>query len=183
MMQQQTQEQDTGAIALRYGMIWGGIFTGLQIIAVLINDFDTHDYASTIAGVLNLLLSLTLFFVVGMLTARQTGQVNRGSMAGYFTATIGGMLSLIAQLIIIQFALDNFRQRAQQAADLFNFGYQYSNQAVFAGVIVNCVIGLFFAIGLGAGMGALGGLLGRKLAKVPTAASYPVPQPPPSRAQ
>jgi hypothetical protein len=158
MLQQQTQQHDTGAVALRYGLIWSGIFTGLQIIAVLINDFDTHGYVSTIAGVLNLLLSLALFFVVGM-------------------------LSLIAQLIIIQFALDNFRQRAQQAADLFNFGYQYSNEAVFAGVIVNCVLGLFFAIGLGAGMGALGGLLGRKLAKVPAAASYPIPQPPPSRTQ
>src|SRR4051812_47114458 len=102
MLQQQTQQHDTGAVALRYGLIWSGIFTGLQIIAVLINDFDTHGYVSTIAGVLNLLLSLALFFVVGMLTARQTGQVNRGSMAGYFAATIGGMLSLIAQLIIIQ---------------------------------------------------------------------------------
>jgi hypothetical protein len=182
-MQQQTQQHDTGAVALRYGLIWGGIFTGLQIIAMLINDFDGHDYATTIAGVLNFLLSLALFFVVGMLASRQTGQVNRGSMAGYFAAISGGVISLIAQLIIIQFALDSFRQRAQQAADLFNFGYQYSNEAVFAGVIANCVIGLFFAIGLGAGMGALGGLLGRKLAKVPAAASYTAPQPPPSRTQ
>jgi len=182
-MQPQTQQKDTGAIAFRYGLIWAGIFTGLQVIAALIIDFDSVGYAGTIANMLNFLFSLALFFIVGILAARQTGQVNRGAMAAYFAGTIGGVLSLIAQLIIVQFALDGLRPRVQQTADLLNTGFQYSNQTVFAGMIFSAVLGLFFAIGLGAGMGALGGLLGKRLAKVPAAAHYTVPLQPPHQSQ
>lgn len=182
-MQQQTQQQDTGAIAFRYGLIWAGIFTILQIIVLLIIDFDSVGYAGAIANLLNLLLSLVLFFIVGMLAARQTGQVNRGAMAGYFTGIFGGVLSLIVQLIVVRFTLDQLRPRVQQTADLFNVGFRYNNEAVFAGMIFSSVIGLLFAIGLGAGMGALGGLLGKRQAKVPAPTRYTAPLRPPSQPQ
>ncbi len=182
-MQQQIQQKETGAIAFRYGLIWGGIFAGLQVIVLVVNDFDSVGYAATVANLFNLLLSLALFFLVGMLSARQTGQVSRGSMAGYFAGTMGGLLGLIAQLIVVQFAVDSLRVRTQETANMLNLGFQYNNDAVFAGMIFNAVVGWLFAIGLGAGMGALGGLLGRKQAKVPAVARYTAPVPPPHRPQ
>jgi hypothetical protein len=174
-MQQQIQPKETGAIAFRYGLIWGGIFAILEIIVLVIADFDSVGYAASIANILNLLLSLVLFFFVGMLAARQTGQVSRGSMAGFFAGTFGGLLALIAQLIVVQFAIDTLRVRTQETANMLNLGFQYNNDAVFAGFIVNAVMGWLFAIGLGAGLGALGGLLGKKQARLPTVAPYTVP--------
>jgi hypothetical protein len=180
-MQQQIQQKETGAIAFRYGLIWGGIYAVLQIVALFIVDFDSVGYAASIANILNLLLSFALFFVVGMLAARQTAQVSRGSMAGYFAGTLGGVLALIVQLIVVQFTLDGLRERTQQTADLFNMGLQYNNSTVLAGLIINAVVGWFFAIGLGAGMGALGGLLGKRQAKGPAVARQTAPMQPPPR--
>jgi hypothetical protein len=180
-MQQQIQPKETGAIAFRYGLIWGGIFAILQIVALVIVDFDSVGYAASIANILNLLLSLALFFFAGMLAARQTGQASRGSMAGYFAGIIGGVLALIVQLIVAQFAIDGLRVRTQATANMLNLGFQYNNDAVFAGIIVNAVVGWLFAIGLGAGIGALGGLLGKRQAKVPAVARYMPPMQPPLR--
>jgi hypothetical protein len=121
---------------------------------------------------LNFILSLVLFLLAGICAARQTGRVSTGTMAGTFAGTIGGMISLGIDLLIASFRIDSLRQSIQEAADALNQGFHYTNTMAFASIVFIAVFGLLLAVGLGTGFGALGGLIGKRQAKLPDIVSF-----------
>lgn len=173
-MQHLPAARSAGAIAFQKGVIFAVVFVVLQVITLLLNNFLATGGFGVIVNVLSLLLSIALFLVEGAQSARQTGKARTGAMAGTFTGIMGGVVALVAGLIITTLNLDALRQSAQEAANEMQVRFQYTNSTVFAGFIVIAVLGLLFAIGLGAGVGALGGLIGRKRA-APIYQQMPVP--------
>jgi len=156
--------KSTGAIAFQKGVIFAGIFVVLQVITLLLNNFLAIGAFGAIVNILSLLLSIVLFLVEGSQSARLTGRASTGAMAGTFTGIMGGVVSLIADLLITALNVDTLRQSAQEAANELQVHFHYTVSTVFAGSIIIAVLGLLFAIGLGAAVGALGGLMGRKRA-------------------
>src|SRR5690348_1505661 len=106
--------QKSGSPALRWGLIFGGIYavlgigeTILQQVFVLSKVVDARDVQQVTAvagpsiGILCgfLFLYLALFFVAGIFAGRQTGSVGSATIAGLLTGLFGDVLSGIFNII------------------------------------------------------------------------------------
>ena len=150
---------------------WGLIFGGLLILVALINygiEYATGalNVPTTPTGVgrLNLgaslaqscivfLIEATLYFLAGMMTARENGRVGSGSIAGLIAGALYGVVAATAAVITVQ------TRGLQGAGATINPTTAHSILIVVSIVVV--VLILAFAIGIGAGIGAIGGLVGR----------------------
>lgn len=149
---------------------WGLIFGGLLILVALINygiEYATGalNVPTTPTGVgrLNLgaslaqscivfLIEATLYFLAGMMTARENGRVGSGSIAGLIAGALYGVVAAIVGVITVQ----------MRSATLFqNLAPASAHAALVVASIFVVVLILAFAIGIGAGIGAIGGLVGR----------------------
>jgi hypothetical protein len=102
------------------------------------------------------LVYLALFFVAGIMTARQSGSVGAASLAGLLAGGVGTLVSSVVSLIVtFVFPTTVTSIGGTSALD--------SDTSAF--YIVGFVVGLIFGLviwgGLGAGLGALGGLIGQ----------------------
>lgn len=173
-----------GHPALRYGVIFGGIIAVLSIISNVISIADGSEtaafnassgQASVSSGILGLgclffLVYLALYFVAGMLASSKTGRVGTGSLAGLVAGAVGGIVGLVAGIIaIMTIPTSTFQSIADrtQTSGGTPLTAQQVQSAIVAVGIVGAILGLLFAIGLGAGIGALGGLAGRGRAPRP----------------
>lgn len=170
-----------GSIAFQRGLIFGIIQAVVAACILLITNLVlTSANAGLAFGLeaLNFIVSLALFFVAGMLAAKQTGKVSTGTLAGMWTGIVYGVINLVISLVIF------FVVSMPKAITILNNSGTLSSgnaNAVKTGVVIGGVvvevIAALLAVGFGAGMGALGGLLGKNQSNVPTtpvAQSYPV---------
>jgi hypothetical protein len=164
-----------GSIAFQRGLIFGIIQAVVAACISLINGLvlTTASQAGLGLGLaaLNFIVSLALFFVAGMLAAKQTGKVSTGTLAGMWTGIVYGIINLVVSLVVF------FAISLPRVVALLNDSSTAIRTAAIVGGVAAAIFGALFAVGFGAGMGALGGLLGKSQSNVPTtpaAQSYPV---------
>ena len=143
-------------------------------------DPDHHLTAplGSLKTILDLLVWLIVFFVLGLFAARQTGRVRTGALVGLVAGLIGGLIAVL--FVIIQLATNG--QQITQALNQAGLSPGELNTSDVVGIVLALIVIAALELGLGAGMGALGGLVGRRQA--PPVASTPVAgtvwTPPPS---
>ncbi|HLW01917.1 MAG TPA: hypothetical protein VKT82_24900 [Ktedonobacterales bacterium] len=179
-MQAQVSSRRGGAAFIwKWGIIAGVILGVLHILIAL----PTLGLLGTL---IDLVVWLVGFFVIGLFAARHTGRVGTGALAGLVTGLVTGLIGVLFGIVEIasngaQFtqALNNAAQQAQQQ------GQNISSSELHTIAVVGIIIGLFITVavelGLGAGIGALGGLVGRSQAPqaaAPYAESLWTPPPP-----
>jgi hypothetical protein len=163
---------------------WGAICgVMLGVIQIIISLFSL----GSLKTILDLLVWLIVFFVIGLFAARQTGRVRTGALVGLVTGLIGSLIAVIFAIVQIATNGQQITQALNQAAQSAQHqGRSLSSSALHTVAVVGIVLGLIVTValelGLGAGIGALGGLVGRRQA--PPVASTPVAgtvwTPPPS---
>jgi hypothetical protein len=166
-------------VALRQGLTFAGIFVLLQTLVQLITNFVDIPYIGLIINTLNFLLSVVLFIFTGIFAARETGRTGTGALAGLAAGSIGGVGALIVTLVITALNMSALLREAQSAANSVELGFEYTSDFILATAVILAVIGLLFAVGLGAGVGALGGLIGKRQAPPPMQNHRQAPLPPP----
>ena len=127
--------------------------------------------SGSLKTILNVLVWLIAFFVIGLFAARQTGRVRTGTLVGLTAGLTGSLIGVIFS--IVQIATDGQVTQALHQAE--QRGGNLSPGILHTLVIVLIALSLFVSVvlelGLGAGMGALGGLVGRRFARPATATS------------
>ncbi len=168
---------------------WGlGVGAVLGLIQFIISLLSLGVFKT----VLDILVWLIGFFLVGLFAARQTGRARTGTLAGLITGLSSGLIGVILgimQLMIngpqITQALNQAMQQAQQQGRSISPGQLQTIATV--GIVVALIVTVIIELGLGAGLGALGGLVGRSQAKpdmstpvseTPRTAPFIQPQPP-----
>ena len=158
---------------VRWGLTFGLIMAALGSVSAvgsrllegsLISGETTPEQVLPTAGVALLigcgldLVYLALFFVAGIMTARQSGSVGAASLAGLLAGGVGALVNGAVSVILL-FVLPS------TLSSLGTINSDTSDSAVMIGVVVGAIIGLIFGLliwgGLGAGLGALGGLIGQ----------------------
>jgi hypothetical protein len=161
---------------VRWGLIFGLIMAALGSASAvgsrllegsLISGETTPEQVLPTAGVALLigcgldLVYLALFFVAGIMTARQSGSVGAASLAGLLAGGVGALVNGAVSVILL-FVLPSTLSPLGTTSALSS---DTSDSAVMIGVVVGAIIGLIFGLliwgGLGAGLGALGGLIGQ----------------------
>ncbi|HEY7092725.1 MAG TPA: hypothetical protein VH393_06075 [Ktedonobacterales bacterium] len=161
---------------VRWGLTFGLIMATLGSVSAvgsrllegsLISGETTPEQFLPTAGVALLigcgldLVYLALFFVAGIMTARQSGSVGAASLSGLLAGGVGALVNGAISVILL-FVLPSTLSPLGTTSALNS---DTSDSAVMIGVVVGAVIGLIFGLliwgGLGAGLGALGGLIGQ----------------------
>jgi hypothetical protein len=154
-----------------WGLSVGAILGLIQFIISLLS-------LGLFKTVLDLLVWLIGFFLIGLFAARQTGRVRTGTLAGLITGLSSGLIGAIfgiMQLMLngsqITQALNQAMQKAQQQGRSISPGQLHTIATV--GIVVGLIVTVAVELGLGAGIGALGGLMGRRQVRpvVPTSDS------------
>ena len=162
---------------------WGLIFGGLLIVLALINlgiEFATGAFQAAASanplGSMNLgaslvqvcvvfLIELALYFVAGLLTARENGRVGSAAVAGVIAGALAGVVGAI--ITIATLAVRPFPALPSGT----NLSPEQFHTFTTVISIIGAIVGLALTIGIGAGLAALGGLVGRSQFE----AAHPVP--------
>ena len=102
------------------------------------------------------LVYLALFFVAGIMTARQSGSVGAASLAGLLAGGVGALVNSVVSLILLfvfPTTLNSLGSTSTLSSDTSAF--------YIVGFVIGLIFGLLIWGGLGAGLGALGGLIGQ----------------------
>ena len=182
MQEQVIPRQGGAAFIWKWGAIAGVVLGVLEILFSLLT-------LGLVGSLINFILWLAAFFVVGLFASRQTGRVGTGALTGLVTGLVSGLLDVLFGIIQIAAngpqitqALNNAQQQAQQQGETISSSELHT--IVIVGVIVGLIFSVAIQLGLGAGVGALGGLVGRTQAKsavapAPYAEAMWTPPPPP----
>jgi hypothetical protein len=160
---------------VRWGLTFGLIMALLgSTLAVgsrlvegsLISGQTTPEQLLPTAGVALLvgcgldLVYLALFFVAGIMTARQSGSVGAASLAGLLAGGVGSLVNSavsVTLLFVFPTTLSSLGATSTLNSD--------TSDSFMVGVVISAVLGAIFGLliwgGLGAGLGALGGLIGQ----------------------
>lgn len=192
------QPQEPRSHVFRNGLIFGAILAALGLANTLIqvaagayhvvsSDTSgigtvnvTNSGPTALLGCVLFLATLALTFLVGLMTARGTGKVGSGSLAGLVAGIFGSLIGSIVSIVILVL----FVAPGLQSPDEVSISTTQV-QTLFAVVTIGAAfLGLLLDAGLGAGMGALGGLIGantsphRNTSGLPPMPQAPMPQAP-----
>jgi hypothetical protein len=163
-----------------WGLGVGAILGLIQFIISLVSS-------GLLKTILDLLVWLSGFFLIGLFAARQTGRIRTGTLTGLVTGLSSGLIGAIfgiMQLISngpqITQALNQAIQKAQQQGHSISSSQLQTIATV--GIVVSLIVTVVIELGLGAGIGALGGLMGHRQVKAvaSTSVSDSLRTPPPS---
>ena len=158
-------------------IIWGqGALFGV-IIGVLLLIFSFLPLDNSIATPINLVIWLVGFFLIGMYASRQTGRVGTGALTGLVAGLVTGVVNLLGGIIQIAINAPRFNQAIQAVLDQTrrsgqNIDFSTARSFAIGALIVTFILALVLELGLGAGIGAIGGVFGKKQAKVPPPPPY-----------
>jgi hypothetical protein len=156
---------------VRWGLTFGLIMAALGSASAvgsrllersLISGQTTPEQVLPTAGIALLttcglyLVYLALFFVAGIMAARQSGSVGAASLAGLLTGGVGALVNSVVSLIVtfvFPTTLPSLGGTSALNSDTSAF--------FIVGFVVGLIFGLLIWVGLGAGLGALGGLIGQ----------------------
>ncbi|GHO57532.1 DUF1214 domain-containing protein [Ktedonobacter robiniae] len=168
-MQEQGMARRGGAAFIwKWGAICGAVLGAIQIIISLLSP-------GSLKTIIDVLVWLVAFFVIGLFAARQTGRVTTGALVGLVAGLIGGLIAVI--FAIVQIATNGqvtqALNRAGQRGGSLSPGVLHAIVVVL--IALSLIVTIALELGLGVGLGALGGLVGRRLARPAT--STPVVDP------
>lgn len=137
------------------------------------SGFTTVDIADTGGSILLrclvFLFMLALTFAAGWRTARHTGTIGSGAVAGLLVGAIGGLVgSAVTSGVIIFLVAPGVHASTGSSPTPAQVHALLIGTTLGAGIL-----GLILDIGMGAGMGALGGLMGAKNFRAATPMSMP----------
>lgn len=162
MQEQDTLRQGSAAFIWKWGASYGLILGLIQSILSLLSS-------GRLTTILDLLIWLVGFFLIGLDAARQTGRVGTGAQVGLVAGLIGGLIAVIFG--IIQLAVDGSQITAainQAIQNAQNRGRSLSPDQIQTiatiGIVIRLTVTVMVELALGAGIGALGGLVGRRRA-------------------
>jgi hypothetical protein len=175
---QNNQPVKSGRVALRWGLIIGIILAvvndSIYVISSLVSAHSLSGISSTSSSIVSaasgvslglsclaFLLGLAAYFVSGILASRQTALVRTGVFAGMWTGGVYGVIDLVVKLIVIF----TITLPAEQAILSNASAVTAPSQFIAIGAILEVIVALLLAVGVGAGLGALGGLIGRSNAR------------------
>lgn len=179
MQEQITPRQGGAAFIWKWGAIYGVILGVIQIIFSLLS-------LGSLTTILDLLVWLIGFFLIGLFAARQTGRVGTGALVGLVTGLIGGLIVVLFGIIQIAANAPQITQAINQALQTAQRQHQSISSSqlrtiVIIGIVISLIVTVAVELGLGAGIGALGGLVGRRqatpIASTPVADSMWTPPP------
>jgi hypothetical protein len=160
-MQEQSSAPRGGAAFI---WTWGAICgVGLGVIQIIISLLPLGSFKT----ILDVLVWLIVFFVLGLFAARQTGRVRTGALVGLVAGLIGGLIGRVL-FVIFQIATNGqqITQALNQAAQRsMNISPGVLNTVAIIGIAIGLIVLVALELGLGAGIGALGGLVGRRQAR------------------
>jgi hypothetical protein len=163
-----TVRRGGAAFIWTWGAICGAVLGAIQIIISLLSP-------GSLKTIIDVLVWLVAFFVIGLFAARQTGRVTTGALVGLVAGLIGGLIAVI--FAIVQIATNGqvtqALNRAGQRGGSLSPGVLHTIVVVL--IALSLIVTLALELGLGVGLGALGGLVGRRLARPAT--STPVVDP------
>jgi len=179
MQERSAPRRGGSAFIWPWGLGVGAILGLTQFIISLLSS-------GLLKTILDLLVWLIGFFLIGLFAARQTGRIRTGTLTGLVTGLSSGLIGAIFGIMQLMSngpqitpALNQAVQKAQQQ------GHSISSSQLQTIATVSVVVGLIVAViielCLGAGIGALGGLMGRRQVKPisPTSVSDSLRTPPP----
>lgn len=181
MREQGIPRQGGAAFIWKWGAICGVVLGAIQIIISLLA-------ARSLKTILDVVVWLVAFFVIGLVAARQTGRVRTGTLVGLVAGLIGSLIAVI--VAIVQIATDGQVTQALHQAEQRGRGLSPAtlHTVVVVLIALSLIVTVVLELGLGAGMGALGGLVGRRLGRSATSTSVvdqrwtppspPLPRPP-----
>lgn len=163
MHEQGTARRGGAAFIWKWGAICGIVLGVIQIIISLL-------LSGSLKTILDVVVWLIAFFVIGLFAARQTGRVGTGALVGLVAGLIGGLIGSVL-FVIIQIATNGQRitQALNQAGGSISPGEL--STATVVGIVLALIVTVALELGLGVGIGALGGLVGRHLASPATSTS------------
>lgn len=156
---------------VRWGLTFGLIMAALGSASAvgsrllegsLISGETTPEQVLPTAGVALLigcgldLVYLALFFVAGIMTARESGSVGAASLAGLLAGGVGALVNSavsVTLLLVYPTTLSALSTTSTLDSD--------TGAIVIASAVIGGVFSLLIWGGLGAGLGALGGLIGQ----------------------
>ena len=147
-----------------FGLIFG---LGLGVAQIVLEIVVVSSKASGGLFWLGAFVWLAIFFVVGILSAKRSGKVSTGTIAGLWAGTFGGLISLILNEVLIFIGLSFFSGQLQQSTANADVSTQQVTTAIVTVVTILFLFLWALAVGLGAGLGALGGLVGQATSTVP----------------
>lgn len=178
MQAQGTSRRGGAAFIWKWGAIAGVILGVIQILLSLLSLGGTGT-------IIELLVWLIGFFVIGLFAARHSGRVATGTLTGLVAGLVSGLLAALVGIIEIAangaVLTQTIKQVQQQNS---NLSPDQIHTAAVVGIIIGLILVVAIELGLGAGIGALGGLVGRRQSPVAASTSYteslwtPSPQPP-----
>ncbi|HEU5346126.1 MAG TPA: hypothetical protein VFX31_10385 [Ktedonobacterales bacterium] len=155
--------------AVKWGLIFGGLLILLALInlgieiatgalnaAASSNPLGSMNFGASLAqSCVVFLIEVALYFVAGLLTARENGRVGSAAVAGVIAGALAGVVGAIIAGVTMSMRLSTALPPES--------GLSPAQTQVFTTIILilGVVFGLAFAIGIGAGLAALGGLVGR----------------------
>ena len=162
MQEHVTPRRGNAAFIWKWGVIFGVILGAIQIIISLLS-------LGLPGTIIEVLIWLIGFFLIGMFAARRTGRVGTGALVGLITGLIGGLIAVIFAIIQITANGPEITQALNQAAHNAhqqgqNISLSELRTIATVGIVIGLIVTVAFELGLGAGIGALGGLAGRRQA-------------------
>ena len=164
MQEQDIARRGGAAFIWKWGAICGVVLGMIQIIISLLPLGSKT--------ILDVLVWLIAFIVIGLFAARQTGRVRTGALVGLVAGLIGGLIGRVL-FVIIQIATNG--QQITQALNQADISLGELNTADVVVIVIALIFLVALELGLGASIGALGGLVGRR--QSPPVASTPSPAP------
>ena len=134
------------AVAFRYGAIIGGACGALGLLIVIVMTTLKGDPGIALAGCVGFLAGFALLFEAGHVTAKQTGTLSSGALAG---AVAGFLLGTGLSILSL---LQDIRSSKLHSLGLI--------ELILVMFLTLLFFGALFA-GAGAGLGVLGSLVGR----------------------
>jgi hypothetical protein len=160
MQKQGTMRRGGAAFIWKWGAICGVVLGAIQIIISLLSP-------GSLKTILDIIVWLIAFFVIGLLAARQTGRVRTGTLVGLVAGLIGSLIAVI--FVIVQIATNG--QQITQALNQAGVSPGKLSTVAVVGIVIALIVTVALELGLGAGIGSLGGLVGRRLASPATSTS------------
>ncbi len=159
MQEQSSAHRGGAAFIWTWGAICGVVLGVIQITISLLS-------LGSLKTILDLLVWLIAFFVIGLFAARQTGRVSTGALVGLVAGLIGGLIGRVL-FVIMQIAtngqvITQALNQAAQSSGSISPGALHTVAVV--GIVLALIVLVALEVGLGAGIGALGGLVGRRQA-------------------
>lgn len=172
MQEQSTPRRGGAAFIWKWSAISGVTLGVIQILLSLLS-------LGLLKTVLDLLVWLIGFFLIGLAASRHTGRIGTGALIGLVTSLIAVLFGIIQMTANGQEITQAIHKAQQQDQSIPSSTLR---AIAIVGIVIGLIVMVAIELGLGAGIGALGGLVGRRQA--PPVASTPVAEtlwtPPPS---